>query len=145
MTEGIFFTQLNLVVRNMTATVEFYRELGLPVMAATGAEHVSVELPNGLSLEFDTIDFARQWDSSWREPTGGGAVLGFSVGSREAVDTLYNELTASGHSGHQVPYDTFWGARYAIVEDPDGHLVGLMSPVDAARKFWPPTPPPKTR
>jgi uncharacterized glyoxalase superfamily protein PhnB len=142
MTGGIVFTQLNLVVRNMTATVEFYRELGLPVVAEPGAEHVALKFPNGLLLQFDTTEFVRQWDSSWREPTGGGAVLGFSVESREAVDMLYNDLTASGHSGHQVPYDTFWGARYAMVEDPDGHPVGIMSPVDNERKFWPPTPPP---
>jgi len=31
------------------------------------------------------------------------------------------------------------GARYAIIEDPDGIAVGLMSPIDAARK----TPPPE--
>jgi len=31
-------------------------------------------------------------------------------------------------------YDAFRGARYAIVEDPDGNSFGLMSPIDAARK-----------
>jgi uncharacterized glyoxalase superfamily protein PhnB len=40
--------------------------------------------------------------------------------------------------GRQPPYDTFWGARYAIVEDPHGNHVGLMSPSDPARKSAPP-------
>ena len=46
-------------------------------------------------------------------------------------------LTAAGYAGSQPPYDAFWGARYAIVEDPDGNDVGLMSPIDAQRRFVP--------
>jgi hypothetical protein len=33
------------------------------------------------------------------------------------------------------------GARYAIVTDPDGNSVGIMSPVDRERRSAPPTPP----
>lgn len=50
----------------------------------------------------------------------------------------YAELTAAGYAGLQPPCDTFWGARYAIVEDPDGNHVGLMSPLDPARRSRPP-------
>jgi hypothetical protein len=38
----------------------------------------------------------------------------------------------------QPPYDAFWGARYAIVEDPDGIAVGLMSPISPDFKSVPP-------
>ena len=37
-------------------------------------------------------------------------------------------------TSQQEPYDAFWGARYAIVEDPDGNAVGLMSPIDPDRQ-----------
>ena len=60
-----------------------------------------------------------------------------------AVDDTYTDITSAGYSGRQQPYDAFWGARYAIVEDPDGNPVGLLSPIDAARKPWPPAPPPR--
>jgi uncharacterized glyoxalase superfamily protein PhnB len=60
------------------------------------------------------------------------------VESRAEVDRLYSELVGAGHAAHQPPYDAFWGARYAIVEDPDGYPVGLMSPIEEERKFWPP-------
>jgi hypothetical protein len=33
----------------------------------------------------------------------------------------------------------FWGARYAIIEDPDGIAVGVMSPISADRKSPPPS------
>jgi hypothetical protein len=41
-------------------------------------------------------------------------------------------------------YDAFWGARYAIVADPDGSDVGLMSPIDEQRQTWPPVDSPQT-
>ena len=135
--------QLNLVVRDMDATVAFYKRLGLPIKVSPGAQHASVTLPNGLLVEFDTVEFVPQWDTGWRGSTGGSTVLGFSVPSREAVDSLYSELTSSGYAAHQQPYDAFWGARYAIVEDPDGNSVGLMSPIEEGRKFFPPQPPPR--
>ena len=57
-------------------------------------------------------------------------VLGFNVDNRERVDQIYNDLTGAGYHGQQEPFDAFWGARYAVVEDPDGNAVGIMSPVD---------------
>jgi uncharacterized glyoxalase superfamily protein PhnB len=56
------------------------------------------------------------------------------------VDRIYAELTAAGHAGQQPPYDAFWGSRYAIVCDPDGNFVGLMSPPEQAHRK--PSPPP---
>jgi len=130
--------QLNLVVRDMDATIAFYRRLGLPVQAQPDSEHVALNLPNGLLVEWDSAEFVPQWDSGWTGRTGGGIVLGFSVPSREAVDEIYADLTGAGYWGHQPPYDAFWGARYAIVDDPDGNAVGLMSPIDPERRSRPP-------
>lgn len=73
----------------------------------------------------------------------GSTVLGFWVTTRDAVDEIYTDLTGGGHRGHQPPYDAFWGGRYAIVDDPDGNSVGIMSPQDPDRKFWPPSQPPR--
>ena len=61
-------------------------------------------------------------------------VLGFKVGSRERVDEIYADLVAAGYRGQQPPYDAFWGARYAVIEDPDGNAVGIVSPVDPGRR-----------
>ena len=64
-------------------------------------------------------------------------IIGFSLSSREAVDDRY-ALVAAGYTGRQPPYDTFWGARYAVIEDPDGNRVGLMRTRDPARTSAPP-------
>ncbi|WP_342782045.1 VOC family protein [Trebonia kvetii] len=41
---------------------------------------------------------------------------------------IYADLVATGYRGQQPPYDAFWGARYAVIEDPDGNAAGIMSP-----------------
>jgi predicted enzyme related to lactoylglutathione lyase len=136
--------QLNLIVRDMPKALAFYRLLGVPVPAEARSDHVSVDLPNGMRLDFDSVGFVGMWDSAWRGTTGGGGVVvGFSLPTRDAVDETYAAVTSAGFSGHQRPYDAFWGSRYAMVEDPDGNSVGLMSPVDASKKWWPPKPPPR--
>jgi catechol 2,3-dioxygenase-like lactoylglutathione lyase family enzyme len=138
--------QLNFVVRDIDAALGFYRRLGLVIpdsavwRTASGAHHVDLTLPNGVHFHLDSVALAKSYNAGWWEPAGGGSrsVLGFSLPSRQAVDERYAELTAAGYSGRQPPYDTFWGARYAIVEDPDGNDVGLMSPQDPARRSAPP-------
>ena len=67
-----------------------------------------------------------------------GVVLGFRLPSNDAVDERYAELTAAAYTGRQPPFDAFWGARYAIVADPDGNDVGLMGPIEESRRFMPP-------
>ena len=65
-------------------------------------------------------------------------VIGFSLPAREAIDKRYAELTSAGYAARQPPFDAFWGARWAIVADPDGNDIGLMSPIDQSRRTWPP-------
>ena len=109
----------------------------------TGAHHVSAveaDSTEAATLDLDSAAFAQIWNKGWagRKDLAGRVVVGFSVSSREEVDRLYGEMTAAGHRGLQAPFDAFWGARYAIVEDPDGIAVGLMSPISANRRSPPP-------
>ena len=135
------FNQLNLVVRDIEASVAFYRRLGLEFDARGPEEHRSATNAGALDFDLDGRGFARVWNSGAADASA--VVIGFGVASREEVDRLYEELTAAGYRGQQRPYDAFWGARYAIVEDPDGNPVGLVSPSDPERRSWPPGPAPK--
>ena len=135
--------QLNFVVRDMDAMVAFYERLGVQVQVGPPEwqpHHRNSEVEDGLHIDFDSSRFATVWNSSWAEGRT-GVVIGFRVPSREAVDRLFAELTAAGYAGEQEPWDTFWGARYAIVSDPDGNSVGLMSPIDRSRSTPSPDPP----
>jgi catechol 2,3-dioxygenase-like lactoylglutathione lyase family enzyme len=130
---------LNVVVRDMAASVDFYRRLGAGVPEEASGPHTQLPLPGGFSLELDTAESVRLWHAGWRtDPAGVSVVLGFALPTRAGVDEAYADLTGAGAVGRQAPFDAFWGARYAIVADPDGNDVGLMSPIDEARRTWPP-------
>ena len=135
--------QLNIVVRDMDAAVEFYRLLGIEIpdtQPAWQSHHRTAEMSGEVDLDLDSTAFTPDWNAGWPSAQP-GVVVGFRVATRKDVDDLYEELTGAGHRGQQAPYDAFWGARYAIVEDPSGNAVGLMSPVDPARRSAPPSPP----
>jgi uncharacterized glyoxalase superfamily protein PhnB len=60
---------------------------------------------------------------------------------RADVDRLYDELVDAGATAQQAPHDTLWGARFAVVADPEGNVIGLTSPSDPAYRGTPPPPP----
>jgi uncharacterized glyoxalase superfamily protein PhnB len=139
----VVLDQINIVVEDVARAVDFYARLGLEIPATHPdwqGHHRAVQVPGALDVDLDSTAFAASWNQGW--PAGAsGVVIGFRVASREDVDALYAELVAAGHPGQQEPYDAFWGARYAVVQDPSGNAVGLMSPVDPDRRRPPPSPP----
>jgi uncharacterized glyoxalase superfamily protein PhnB len=142
-------TQINLVAHDFDASAAFYRLLGLELPDRSAPQldirHAAATGSDACVLELDNENLAARYNSSWRRPTGGARlVLGFSFTTRAAVDSKYAQLVAAGHEGRQAPYDAFFGVRYAVVADPDGNDVGLMSPVDDAMRSWPPADAPNT-
>ncbi len=138
--------QLNLVVRDMDAALAFYRAAGVDIpddaiwRTATGAHHATARMPGGIELALDSRALAETYNRGWREVSESGSrvVLTLRVASREDADRVHQKLCALGHRTLQPPYDTFWGARYVIMEDPDGNHVGFMSPSDPSRRSPPP-------
>lgn len=146
MTSRPAFEQVNLVVRDLDASVAFYGVLGVPLRSGgaewppgTGARHAELDNGDGPALELDNLPMAAIWHAGWRGTprTGGGVVLTSRLASRDEVDAQYRALVAAGHEGVEDPHDAFFGARFAIVRDPDGNDVGVMSPVDPAMRFTP--------
>ena len=120
---------IEVVVADMAAALDFYRRLGLDIPEGAEKEmHVSVELPGGLHLLFDTQDTIRSFDPGWAPPSGGhGLALAFDCGEPAGVDEAHDALVAAGHRSHLAPWDAFWGQRYATVLDPDGNSVDLFA------------------
>ncbi|HVU43148.1 MAG TPA: VOC family protein [Xanthobacteraceae bacterium] len=141
--------QVNLVCRDTEASIAFYRRLGVDIpdaavwRTATGAHHISAggrSSDQAIDFDLDSTTFAQCWNSGWKGLTDlkGRVVVGFSVDTRGAVDEVFHDMTRAGYRGLQEPVDAFWGARYAIIEDPDGIAVGVMSPISPDRKSPPP-------
>jgi uncharacterized glyoxalase superfamily protein PhnB len=141
------FNQLNIVSRDPDVSIAFYRRLGVDIpeervwRTATGPHHAAAsENATGTTLDIDSPRFAALWNSGWqgRSDLAGRVVVGFDVATREEVDRIYGEMIAAGHRGLQPPYDAFWGSRYAVLEDPDGVAIGLMSPRSDDKRSAPP-------
>ena len=134
---------MNLVVGDMASSVEFYRRLGVTVPdgeAASGA-HVQLRMPSGFSLELDTGESASWWHAGWRADPGSVAVVVcFALDSREAVDATYADLTGAGSRRPSAAVRRVLGRAVGRSwRTLTGNDVGLMSPMDDARRFWPPT------
>jgi predicted enzyme related to lactoylglutathione lyase len=123
-----------LFVGDMTATLDFYRRLGLAIEEVSEM-FARAELESGINIEFGTAELTGSYDRRWSQPPGPGTnTINFELASRDAVDAMYDDLTASGHGGHMAPIDAIWGARFALLDDPDGNVVGLHSPRDRERE-----------
>jgi catechol 2,3-dioxygenase-like lactoylglutathione lyase family enzyme len=140
------FDHVNLVVGDVAASRAFYAKLGVDFGDRTdpvwSRHHVSAVQqpgePETAGLDLDSTSFVAHWDEGW--PGGPGVVLCFRVDTRQAVDDLVTALAADGVTVQQPPWDAFWGSRFAVVTDPDGNAVGIMSPQDDAHRAAPPDP-----
>ncbi|TWD24313.1 putative lactoylglutathione lyase [Streptomyces sp. T12] len=125
------FDAIGMVVSDMTASVAFYRRLGLAF--PDGAEtqgHVEAELRGGLRLLLDSEEVVRSFHPRWRAPSGEGRTsLAVRCDSPAEVDALFAEMVESGARAELKPWDAEWGQRYAVVLDPDGNGVDLFAPL----------------
>ena len=122
---------VGLHVRDMAASLAFYRRLGLEIPPGAESEpHVEATLPGGLRVGWDTHEVMRSFDPDWKPAQSGTSfTLCFLVDSPAEVDSLYAELTGDGYDGHLESWNAFWGQRYAILKDPDGNDVALFAPL----------------
>jgi uncharacterized glyoxalase superfamily protein PhnB len=120
----------------------FYRRLGLEPEGVWPDEqnpHHATIHSGDFAIEIDSVAMTKSYDHNWPDPLRHSrTILSFRVADREGVDTVFADMTAAGYHGHLEPFDAFWGARYAIIEDPDGNQVGIMSPPDPEHHGEPP-------
>jgi predicted lactoylglutathione lyase len=122
--------QLNMVglmVRDMVASLAFYRQLGLEIPEGEESKRfVLFTMESGVSLFWDTV-FADTYDLNRVVPTAGYQVmLEFFLADTDAVDAKYAELTAAGYHGRRAPVQTN-GPYAAMVDDPDGNVALLTA------------------
>ncbi|MGB0112543.1 MAG: VOC family protein [Ilumatobacteraceae bacterium] len=124
--------QVNLIVTDLERAKSFWEVLGFS-WAPRHPKAAVISFENGMNLVVHEPDFARLWDPAYSGPSAGSTVIDINVPSRHAVDALHDRVVGAGYHSSVEPWDTFFGARYAIVCDADGHRIGLKSPQDASR------------
>ncbi|HVT75574.1 MAG TPA: VOC family protein [Acidimicrobiales bacterium] len=136
------FGGVDIVARDMRASVAFYRELGVDipddeVWIKDGVMHhwhTAFDGEHGMDIDSDAL--TRSYAPDW--PAAAGVVITFRTESRADVDALHDHMVGLGHPSQRAPFDAFWGARYAVLVDPDGNHVSLMSPMDKSLGGPPP-------
>ncbi len=119
---------IGIVVRDMAASLRFYRLLGLDIPEDVESEpHVDVTTPNGYRIAWDTEEIMRSIYPEWVTPVGQRVTLAFKCDQPVDVDALYERIVQAGYRGFKAPWDAFWGQRYAVVADPDGTLIDLFA------------------
>lgn len=119
-----------LVVADMTASLAFYRRLGVDIPDGAESEgHVEATV-GGLRMMFDTVEVVQSF-SEWEPPSGGHRIaLAFLCDGPADVDATYADMVGAGYTGSLEPFDAFWGQRYATLLDPDANPVDLFAPLD---------------
>jgi uncharacterized glyoxalase superfamily protein PhnB len=125
------FEVVGLVVKDMAASLDFYRRLGLEFPDGAESEgHVEATIA-GIRFALDTVEVIRSFDPEWSPPSGGHQMsIAFRCETPAEVDRVYRELVDAGVEGHKEPWDAFWGMRYAEVKDPDGNMVDLFADLE---------------
>jgi catechol 2,3-dioxygenase-like lactoylglutathione lyase family enzyme len=124
---------VGIVVKDMAASLNFYRLLGLDIPAEADSEgHVEYRTAGGFRLAWDTLEVIRSFNPEWPEPSGHRMGIAFLCANAAEVDHLYEQVTSAGFGSHKTPWDAFWGQRYAVVIDPDGNLIDLFASLDAS-------------
>lgn len=126
--------QVNLIVTDLARAKEFWALLGWH-STPRHANAALLSFPNGMNLVLHEPEFAQRWDPAFAGAGAGSTVIDINMPSREAVDDAHAQVVAAGFLSSVEPWDTFFGARYAIVRDHDGHRIGLKSPQDPARSY----------
>ncbi len=117
-----------MVVREMAASLRFYRLLGLDIPAAADTEsHVEYVTPGGFRIAWDTQELIQGIYPDWVEPVGQRVSLAFKCDSAAEVDEIYQRLKENGYHHYRAPWDAFWGQRYVVMVDPDGNHVDLFA------------------
>lgn len=142
--------QINVVVGDVDAVARFLSGLGVDIpttmpewdshhraIPTATSRHGGHELDEPtFEIDLDSGVFAQEWGGL--SPSFTGVVLNLRVDERAEVDRLHGLTLSLGGASLKVPYDAFWGSRYAVVEGPGSLVVGLMSVPDPAHRSAPP-------
>jgi lactoylglutathione lyase len=121
---------VNLYTHDIEAGIRFYRDLlGFVETFRTPAEglpeHIELRL-GGFTVGLGTVEAARRVHGVEPEPGRAAMVL---VIWTDNVDQAYKQLVAAGVPALQPPHDTGNDNRTALLRDPDGNLVEIVSKV----------------
>jgi predicted lactoylglutathione lyase len=125
---GLNLYMVGVIVEDMGRSVEFYRRLGVDIPEGSeNQQHVPIKMGE-LTFFLTTKQLNARWDPARTEASGGyRIILEFTLDTPAAVDAKYAELIGYGYKSHVAPYQTYFNAYFAMVDDPDGNTILISS------------------
>ncbi len=127
-------TVLTLGVDYLEASLRFYRDgLGQVTEGIVGQELeygavAFFDLQPGLRLAlWPRASIARDAGLPVQPPSATDLTIGHNVNSKEEVDAVMAEAGRAGARIVKPAQDTFWGGYAGYFQDPDGHLLEIIT------------------
>ena len=128
--------QAHLCVIGGKAAIAFYeRALGAETTMCAMAEdgervmHANLAINGGEVMLHDEFP---EFGGDVLAPTtrgGASAAVNLNLPAPAEVDRMFARAIAAGAVGSMPPCDAFWGARYARIRDPFGHVWAFNAPL----------------
>lgn len=123
----IKFDTINLFVKDMKHTLDFYQLLGFTFQKEDfSKDYVKIDF-GSISLCFYTEKSVKEYfkNESFHTSPNHQFELSFKVGSPDDVDSLYDKLIKHGYPSVKRPENNDWNQRTAFITDPDNNLVEI--------------------
>jgi uncharacterized glyoxalase superfamily protein PhnB len=113
---------------NLAKTVEFYSLVGFkfPEFKSDEQHLEATTAPGETRLMIDSKELIKSLIGEEPRP-GNCSVFAVEFSSTEELDGVAKKVAESGFKIFKEPWDAFWGQRYCVVEDPDGHRIDLYA------------------
>ena len=114
--------------RNIPESLKFYKILGFEFPELkVGEDHIETR-PNSSGIKLMIDDAALAKEVLGEEPRPGNySSFAVEYDTPAELNEIADKLKTANYKVFREPWDAFWGQRYAIVEDPDGHKVDLYA------------------
>jgi catechol 2,3-dioxygenase-like lactoylglutathione lyase family enzyme len=114
---------VNVFVRNLDGIVSFYVDLlGLKERKEQRSPIYRALDAGGTDIGFNAVDAYALLNLDSSPPTGTGFMLTFDVGARAEIERLVALAEQRGATLVKPAYDTSYGARQAVLRDPEGNV-----------------------
>jgi PhnB protein len=129
--DGFHTITPHLTIRNCGQAIEFYQKaFGAEVVHTSpgpGGKLMHALLRIGDSHVMMADEFPEMGDTPSKSPAAlGGTTFVMNIYCTDA-DAWYERAVKAGARSRMAPVDMFWGDRYAMVDDPHGHVWALAT------------------
>lgn len=117
---------IGIVTTDIKKSLVFYQLLGFQPLTETTPEYI--ELANeGVRLSLNASQMVAGVYGYEPKTVGDTIELAFICETTEEVAAYFKKVKQAGYEVVREPFHAFWGQYYAVVKDPDGHIISLFS------------------